>query len=155
MDLDGKAMKLEVGKKYELNNGDVVTMEPCNYNEGATFVSSQGNLYFSDGTFGFGDKCRCKPFNVKRCLDDSRISVGNTYTARNGNKCECIFVRDGKAWMIFHGGGAAYVWNVETGENISQGGGDYNIALPERRKGSVEYVYGVPVFDTWQEDGRV
>lgn len=81
---------------------------------------------------------------------DKCITAGNTYTTFNGGRWECIFVRNGKAWMSHHGG-TAYVWDAETGEAISLGGGDYNIALPERRNGSVEYVNGKPDFDTWEE----
>ena len=149
MDLEDK-VELKVGKKYELNNGDVVTMESCDYVQGATFLSSEGNLYFEDGTFGYGDHCRCEPLNVKRCLDVTRITVGNTYTDGHGSQWECIFVRDGIAWMTT--GSAAYQWDAETGCAKSLGGGEYNIVFQERRKGSVEYVNGVPQWDTWLED---
>lgn len=150
-------MKLEVGKKYELNNGKVITIDEMTYDDPlhinncgyGPFYSRSVGLFHQDGRFARG---LTDDLNVKRCLDDPRITAGNTYTSINGRKWECIFVRDGKAWMIPEYGGPAYIWNAETGLNISQGGGCYNIALPERRKGSVEYVNDVPQFDTWQED---
>lgn len=151
-------MKLEVGKKYELNNGKVITIDEmvyddplhisnCGYAYGP-FYSHGIGLFHQDGRFAGGD---CPDLDVKQCLDDPRITSGNTYTAINGIEWECIFVRDGKAWMT-HGDGPAYIWNAETGVNISHGGGEYNIAFPDRRNGSVEYVNGEPQFDTWQED---
>lgn len=81
---------------------------------------------------------------------DTRLTAGETYTAKNGGKWECIFVRDGIAWMT-HGTGTAYTWNADTGENICQGGGAYNIVFTETRRGTVDYIDGVPQFDTWKE----
>lgn len=149
-------MKLEVGKKYELNNGEVITIDEMIYDDPlhinncgyGPFYSHSVGLFHQDGRFAGGD---CPNIDVKHCLDDPRITAGNTYTSINGRKWECIFVRDGKAWMMYDNR-PAYVWNADTGENISQGGGDYNIEFPETRHGTVEYVNGVPQFDTWQED---
>jgi len=83
--------------------------------------------------------------------EDTKLTVGETYTARNGGKWECIFVRDGKAWMM-HDGCTAYVWGAETGYAESLGGGEHNIVFPERRRGSVEFMNGEPQWDTWQEE---
>lgn len=45
------------------------------------------------------------------------LQVGQTYTSENGSECECIFVRDGKAWMVgvySDGvGGSAYEFNID------------------------------------------
>jgi len=62
-------MKLEHNKRYELNNGQIVTMKSREYNEGATFYADDVGLYFEDGTFGYGSHCRAESLNVKRCLD--------------------------------------------------------------------------------------
>lgn len=84
--------------------------------------------------------------------EGTTITAGNTYIDCKGAEWECIFVRNGVAWMT-NGKGTAYTWNAKTGESrclaIDKG---YNIAFPKRRKGSVEYVNGEPQFDTWQED---
>ena len=149
-------MKLEVGKKYELNNGEVhecTTMhgdDPFSVDEyGYGPFSINGMLYHLDGNFAnCGDG---NSLSVKRCVSPA-LTPGNTYTARNGQQWECIFVRDGKAWMIMHDSSAAYTWDAETGAALCLGGGEYNIAFPETRHGTVEYVNGEPQFDTWQED---
>lgn len=45
------------------------------------------------------------------------LTPGQTYTSANGNKWECIFVRDGKAWLVgvFDGNaeGSAYDFDVD------------------------------------------
>ena len=83
---------------------------------------------------------------------ENTLTPGNTYKDRKGNNWECIFVRDGKAWMM-HDNGTAYVWDADTGETIGLAiDPEYNIAFPEKRHGTVEYIDGVPQFDTWKED---
>lgn len=45
------------------------------------------------------------------------LTVGETYTSANGNKWECIFVRDGRAWLVgMYDGkaeGSAYCFDVD------------------------------------------
>ena len=73
------------------------------------------------------------------------LQVGQTYTSENGDKWECIFIRDGKAWMagVFDGvvEGSAYMFSID-GTNISQGGGTYNIKWgPNRETVTVPATY--------------
>lgn len=111
--------------------------------------TDQGGQYWSDQYNGR------KPIDVdalRAMLKPAQIiEEGKTYTSKNGVEWECVFVRDGKAWMM-NDGGTAYVWNADTGVNISQGGGYYNIAFQDTRHGTVEYVNGEPDFKTWKED---
>ena len=91
-------MKLEAGKKYELNNGDV---HIASYNEYSRFYDLGGFSYDESGEW-VGMEGLTYPLHVKRCVSPTLIP-GNTYTARNGGKWECIFVRDGKACLIVTG----------------------------------------------------
>lgn len=112
--------------------------------------TDQGGQYWSDQYNGR------KPIDVdalRAMIKPAQIiEEGKTYTSKNGVEWECVFVRDGKAWMM-HDGGAAYVWDVDTGVSISMASfPTYNIAFQETRHGTVEYVNGEPDFDTWKED---
>ena len=53
------------------------------------------------------------------------LEVGRKYVATNSTEWECIFVRDGNAWLTW-GNGPAYVWTAETGESLSMNK-DYDI----------------------------
>lgn len=58
------------------------------------------------------------------------FEIGETYTAKNGYKFECIAVKDTLAWMKGAGGSPAYVW-TQDGKSISLSR-EYNIPKPAR-----------------------
>lgn len=61
------------------------------------------------------------------------IVVGGKYTSKNGNKWECIAVGGDNAWLAGAGDGGPYgeAYQFKTdGKNISQGGGNWDIAFP-------------------------
>lgn len=74
------------------------------------------------------------------------LTQGQTYTSANGNKWECIFVRDGKAWCVgVHDGkaeGSAYdfdidgtaSWAIECNRDV------YNIVFDPERETVTRYV---------------
>jgi hypothetical protein len=59
------------------------------------------------------------------------IKVGETYTTKRGCEWECIFIRDGVAWMISEPNSPAYRWNAKTGESLSLGS-DWDIQMKPR-----------------------
>lgn len=83
------------------------------------------------------------------------LQVGQTYTSENGSEWECIFVRDGMAWMAgFYSDGepsTAYIFDID-GTNISQGGGSYNIKWGPRRE-TVKTRFSVGVANKYALDG--
>lgn len=75
------------------------------------------------------------------------LQVGQSYTSHNGSEWECIFVRDGKAWMIgvYSDGahGTAYVFNIEGTAEWAGGHGaeGYNIKWgPMRETVSIPFL---------------
>ncbi len=58
-------LRIEEGKFYRTRDGQkvgpITTVEDC---EGARFYVEDVGLYFDDGTFGYGDVCRCRPFDA-------------------------------------------------------------------------------------------
>lgn len=85
-------------------------------------------------------------------MTDTKLVVGETYTLVNAQKWDCIYVDGDYAWLRCAKDDIAYVFNSKTGVNISQGHGSYNVAFPETKTGTVEYVNGKPDFSTWKED---
>lgn len=65
-------------------------------------------------------------------IPTNTLTPGQTYTSRNGKKWECIFVRDGKAWLVgVYGGkaeGSAYDFDVD-GTASWAGDSAYNIVF--------------------------
>ncbi len=57
--------KIEVGKFYRTRDGHrvgpITTVDDC---EGVRFYVEGVGLYFADGTFGYGDKCRCESYDA-------------------------------------------------------------------------------------------
>lgn len=57
-------MKLEVGKMYITRDGQKVGPMKGADNKGAKFYADNVGLYFEDGTFGYGENCRCKNLDI-------------------------------------------------------------------------------------------
>ena len=57
-------MKLEAGKMYVTRGGKVVGPMREADNGGAKFADENVGLYFEDGTFGYGDECRCMEYDI-------------------------------------------------------------------------------------------
>lgn len=55
------------------------------------------------------------------------LEKDKVYELEDGQEWECLFVRGDNAWLSYSSNGTAYRWNANTGENISQGGGKYNV----------------------------
>lgn len=68
------------------------------------------------------------------------LQVGKTYTSENGDKWECIFIRDGKAWMlgVYPDGasGSAYDFDIDGTASWAGGHGSagYNIKWEPKRE---------------------
>jgi hypothetical protein len=63
-------MKLEVGKKYVTRKGSIVGPMIATDNADAKFFAEDSGLYFEDGTFGYGEYCRCENFDIVAELVD-------------------------------------------------------------------------------------
>ena len=57
-------MQIEVGKYYRTRDGMKVGPMARADNEGAQFYSNDCGLYFADGTFGYGETCRCANLDI-------------------------------------------------------------------------------------------
>ena len=72
-------------------------------------------------------------------IHQNTLQVGQTYTSKNGDKWECIFIRDGKAWMVvLYSGiatGSAYELDIDgTASWASQAEDEYNIKWGPKRE---------------------
>lgn len=131
-----KFLVIDDESHYAIRNGDVVS------------------LVVDDGT-------NVKYYEDKRgvvvCINDVRLNhipdttntlqVGETYTSRNGSEWECIFVRDGKAWMIgvYPDGakGSAYEFDIDGTASWAGGRGaeGYNIKWGPKRETKRHVIY--------------
>lgn len=115
-------MKLEAGKSYRTRNGNKVTVNSCDDNEGATFNSKDFGLYRADGTFGYGS-LYCEGFDIiAEWIDGPAASEYNDgkWHGWNGGQCQVhpksrIEASDGHgvtsdyAGMFDWGGGADHI----------------------------------------------
>lgn len=105
------AIKLEVGKKYELNNGEVHECTKMNGDDPLAVDCSgygpfviNGCLYHHDGTFADRDAIQ-KCHGVKRCVDDPKLwrdmtqeEKGALLLAHHEGKAIELFISKG-SWM--------------------------------------------------------
>ena len=135
--------KLKVGDKVRVVRVRDESTYWCAYKEGDIHEITYA---YGGGDFEVGWQ-RMHPNDIEP-IHQNTLQVGQTYTSENGDKWECIFVRNGKAWMagVFDGvvEGSAYMFNID-GTNISQGGGTYNIKWGPKRETvtrAIDYVDG-------------
>lgn len=70
-------------------------------------------------------------------IQDNTLAVGGKYISKNGTEWECIAVRGDTAWLAGSDDsgpyGSAYEFKTD-GTNVSQGGMNWDIALPPREE---------------------
>ena len=122
-----KFLVVDAGDHYSVKNGDVVSL----HEDDGSWVKYYEN---KDGGVVLIADDRLKPLSTTNTLQ-----VGETYTSENGGEWDCIFVRDGKAWMVgvYSGDatGFAYVFDIDgTASWAGYGGGGYNIKWGPKRE---------------------
>lgn len=133
-------MKIEVGKKYELNNGDVRVCTGMHYAD-PLHVDSSGFgpfvigycLYHQDGRFG--DKGHDHALSVKRCVSDRDQELTSPYGDGNHQLPDTP-----KTWgeMTDAEKGALLLdWNDNHARNVQQWNGSEWIGMATGRFGRV------------------
>jgi len=110
----GDKVKVAAFHRHHFDIGEVITIQKVN---DCDYCASNGKemWYMRDS-------------EIEPYTPPHQIEVGGKYTSRNGNSWECIFVRDGVAWLN-HGDTTAYCWNVDGTPICLGAGSEYTIDL--------------------------
>lgn len=136
--------------------GDRVRILHTDYSDTGLEVGSVHEV--KEAEYGYVGLVSIGPLNkgMALCFLDEEVEIapapthtltpGQTYTSANGNKWECIFVRDGKAWLVgvYEGKaeGSAYDFDVDGTASwvIESERAPYNIVFEPVRETVTLYV---------------
>lgn len=130
-----KFLVVDGGDHYSVKNGDVVSL----HEDDGSFAKYYEN---KDGGIVCIADDRLQPLSTTNTLQ-----VGETYTSENGSEWECIFIRDGKAWMlgVYPDGasGSAYDFDIDGTASWAGGHGSagYNIKWRPKRETKRHVIY--------------
>ena len=137
-------MKIEEGKRYIRNDGEITRparIEGCG---NVRFVcdSPEGDFiaYYESGKccIDWIEADLVSEYVEPTTKPTYHFTIGQTYTSANGSKWECIFVRDGKAWLVgVYDGvaeGSAYAFDIDGTASWACNADEYRIVFEPVRE---------------------